>query len=222
MEIDVLKEKFFDFFRKIPRFYYLPIAILVCGLILLSIGMIQLLSSPAKLNENDTLNTSLDQSSTPIVVKQNSLEVDVEGGVVSPGLYSLPSGSRIKDALIVAGGLSDEADRNAVAKQLNLAVKVTDGGKIYIPKIGEIPAAASTGNISSGDNSMNDVLGTTTGLININTASADELESLPGVGQVTAQKIIDGRPYGAVEDMLSRKVVGNSVYQKIKDKVSVY
>ncbi|HEX7042227.1 MAG TPA: ComEA family DNA-binding protein [Patescibacteria group bacterium] len=214
MDGDVLKERVIEAIKQIPPFYYIPAAIFVCGLIFLGIGMTQLLT-PKPTNSLNTIDSSLKTQNSQ---KTNLIEVDVEGAVIKPGVYSLPQNSRLKDALVAAGGMSSSADRDAIAKNLNLAVKVIDGAKVYIPKIGDTPINSQA---SSTDNSTQ-VLGTTTGLINVNTASPEQLDSLPGVGQVTAQKIIDNRPYNSVDDLLSKKAVGNSVFEKIKDKITVY
>ena len=89
---------------------------------------------------------------------------------------------------------------------------MTDGLKIYIPRDGEEvqQVQAQAENNTSG-----------TDLININSASGTELESLAGVGVVTAQKIIDGRPYGSVEELLDKKIVGNATFEKIKTSISI-
>ncbi len=140
------------------------------------------------------------------------LKVDIEGAVLKPGVYELTPGSRISDLLIKAGGLTAEADREWVSKNLNLAAKLTDGGKVYIPKAGEtkVLGTAAKGGVETGS------------AININNATLSELDKLPGVGPVTAQKIIDGRPYQTVEELLSRKIVGQSTFEKIKGSLSVY
>jgi len=129
--------------------------------------------------------------------------VHVDGAVASPGVYKLPGGSRLADAVKVAGGLAADAD----GAKVNLAAKVADGQKVYIPKIGE-----STTSIKG----TTSITSTTSELININTASESELDKLPGVGPVTAQKIIASRPYSAPEELLTKKVVNTSVYEKIK------
>jgi competence protein ComEA len=133
--------------------------------------------------------------------------VDVAGAVEKPGVYKLPNNSRTADALISAGGLSAAADREAVSKTINLAQKLTDGSKIYIPSINE----SNSFNQSNKSN-----------LININFASLLELDSLEGVGPVTAQKIIDNRPYQNISDLVTKKVLGKAMFEKIKDKLSVY
>jgi len=137
--------------------------------------------------------------------------VDVEGAVMNPRVYELASNSRTVDALAAAGGLSSEADREYVEKNINLAGKISDGLKIYIPRVGEdILTGTSTTEVGSGGP-----------VININTASSSDLETLPGIGDVTAQKIIEGRPYVSVEDLLNNKILGQATYEKVKDLVAL-
>jgi len=145
------------------------------------------------------------------------ITIDIEGSVEKPGVYKLPSSSRVQDALITAGGLSQNADRQKVAQTLNLAAPLTDSAKLYIPAVGE-QYSGSEGTVNS--SSGNDVQGSTT--VNINQASESDLDALPGIGPVTAQKIISNRPYQSVQDLLDKKVVGQSEFGKIKDQMSVY
>jgi len=141
--------------------------------------------------------------------ESTQIKADIEGAVVNPGVYQLSSSSRIQDLLILAGGLSAEADREWIAKNLNLAARLTDGGKVYIPKVGE-STTSTTSTTGSG-----------VSLISINNARASELESLPGIGPVTAQKIIAGRPYQTIEELLNRKIVSKSTFEKIKDQLTL-
>lgn len=182
----------------------LPLVFGLVGLILLSYGLISSLSSSAEEPEDIIFDSSNEK------VQEAKIIIDIQGAVVFPGVYTLDTDGRIKDALIQAGGLSSDADREWVAKNLNQAAKLSDGSKIYIPRLNEQVQAQSTGTIS------------TSGLININSASSSELDTLPGIGPVTANKIIDNRPYTAVEDLLTKKAVGQSVFENIKDKISVY
>ncbi|PIS18092.1 hypothetical protein COT54_01170 [Candidatus Collierbacteria bacterium CG09_land_8_20_14_0_10_46_12] len=142
--------------------------------------------------------------------------VDVAGAVEKPGVYKMPSGSRIGDALVSAGGLSAEADREWVAKTLNLAEEVKDGGKVYIPSRDENNNQAPNSNNQTSSNVQNSKL------ININTASVGELDSLPEIGEARAKAIIANRPYGSSAELVSKAKIPASVYAKIKDLVSIY
>lgn len=142
--------------------------------------------------------------------QSSKIKVDVSGAVNNPGVYGLSEGDRVEDALKMAGGFSSEADPEWVAKSINLASKITDGQKIYIYAKSETSSTSSTLGSSS-----------VSGKVNINFSSSKELDTLPGVGEVTAGKIISGRPYNSVEDLLNKKVVGKATFEKIKDLVSV-
>lgn len=157
-------------------------------------------------------------SITPVA--EQKLMVDISGAVSKPGVYSFESGSRIVDVIEKAGGLSKTADATYVSKNINQAMMLTDGMKIYIPRVGESVKAVQVVDGTNGTNA-GAVLGTQTGMISINSASVSQLDSLPGVGAVTAGKIISGRPYGSVEELLSKKIVSASVYGKIKDKIGL-
>jgi len=190
----------------------------IIGMILLGYGLIGLMASSS--TSKDIIFEKGDESSQEASAENKNLitkeiMVDVEGAVVSPGVYRLPQDSRIKDALIAAGGLSSSADRDWIAKNLNLAAKVIDAGKLYIPFTGENIRSSTSYSGMGNASAMSD-------LININTASEQELDSLSGIGPVTAQKIINGRPFQAVEDLLSKKIVSSKVFEQIKDKISVY
>lgn len=178
------------------------IAILACiGLIFLIYGMSGLLA-PSTAEEAIVLSES-DAVSADISV----VTVDVSGAVNRPGVYTLPSDARVNEALEKAGGLSDQANHALVSQTINLAKPLTDGEKIYVPLVS--------------DNAQSSVLATETGKISINAGTSTDLDSLPGVGVVTAQKIIDGRPYSSIDELLSKKVVGQSVFEKIREQISL-
>ena len=175
------------------------------GLMLLALG---LFSGGVIFSYSRNSNSSVKiLSPSPSVVPAEIL-VDISGAVALPGVYQLPLGSRLELALKVAGGLTEEADKEYVAQNLNLASVLSDGTKVFIPKKGE-----------EGSFQQTDVLSASR--ININTASASQLDTLPGIGPKTAEKIINGRPYQSIEELLLKKVVGQSVFEKIKDKVSI-
>lgn len=134
--------------------------------------------------------------------RSSRVKVDVSGAVVNPGVYQLEAGARVEEALAAAGGLTSDANTDWIEKYLNMASRASDGQKIYVPRRGESTKTAS--------------------LVNINTASQLELEGLPGVGPVTATKIISNRQYQNIEELLTKKIVGQKVWEQIKDMVSVW
>jgi len=138
--------------------------------------------------------------------------VDIGGAVENPGVYEFASDSRVNDVLVAAGGLAAAADRDWISQNLNLAKKLTDGEKIYIPWQDE-------GNNKVGPSSNKGPI--LSEQININNASLVELDTLWGIGPATAQKIIDGRPYAKTEDLLEKKIVKTNVFEAIKDSISV-
>jgi len=151
-------------------------------------------------------------SDTKVATGSGEIVVEVSGAVLSPGVYKLSLSSRIDDAILAAGGLSEDADRGWVERTINKASKVTDGQKIYIKDKDEVSKGGGE----------TQVLGQGSGLVNINEATQKELEELPGIGPVYASKIIEHRPYSTIEEMVSKKAIGQSVFEKIKDKISVY
>lgn len=195
---------------KTLNFYKFP---LIFG----GLGIILLLAAIVLLTKNLTPAAEVQFTSGATSSAQTKLKVDMEGAVLVPGVYELAADSRISDALASAGGLSAEADRDWVAKNLNLAAKVTDGGKIYIPEQGQFNSGEAVSGLSSNQFGVS-----TSKTLNINSASQLELEALPGIGPVTAGKIINGRPYNTVEELKTKKVLGNSLFEKIKDSLTVY
>lgn len=146
--------------------------------------------------------------------------VDVDGAVVRPGVYRLKEGARVSQALDAAGGLTVEADVTG----LNRASKITDGQKIYVPTVGEQQAAAAVGGAESSA-ATTPGAGSSSGLVNINTASAAELQTLSGIGPSVAQSIIDERTkngaFASVDDLMRVSGIGEKKLAKIKDCICV-
>lgn len=208
MDIQGIIAKYSPLVRK----HWLPLALGILGMIFFAYGLIGLFAANKTSPEDIVFEASAGKSSA---VEVKTILVDIEGAVVKPGVYKLPQDSRIQDAFVIAGGLAAAADRNHIAKNFNLAIKLTDGAKIYVPSMDEAVEEVSVLNTSS----EGIIVGT---LININTSSQSQLEALPGVGPVTAQKIISGRPYSSIDELLSKKIVGSKVFGQIKEKISVY
>ena len=141
--------------------------------------------------------------------------VDIGGEVKKPGVYQVSENTRLFQVIEMAGGLTEYAD----ADHVNRASFVEDGQKIIIPVKGS--------EYASGSNPESEYAGSTApvvGLININTASADELKTLTGVGDVTAEKIIEYRSskaFKSKEDIMSVDGIGSKIYEKIKDHITV-
>lgn len=187
--------------------YKLPIVLGLVGLILVGIGTLSVLLLQQKETAIEIL---------PVEEKiSQTIFIDFQGAVEKPGVYELSADSRLNDLLILAGGLSATADRGWVERNLNLAQKLVDGAKIYIPQQGE-EVKGQEGDKVAGSSAV------VTGKININTASASELDSLWGIGEARAKAIIDNRPYQLIEELLSRKIIPQNVYERIKDEIAVY
>jgi competence protein ComEA len=152
------------------------------------------------------------------------LVVDVGGAVARPGVYRLPEGARVADAIEAAGGYGGAVDAALVDRQLNLAATVRDGEKIRVPVRGE---AATTGGIGADGGKTGGTgqkAGAASGPIDLNLAPAEVLDTLPGVGPATVAKIIAARekqPFAAVDDLLARKVVGTAALEKLRALVTV-
>ncbi len=151
------------------------------------------------------------------------------GEVYNPGVYTLPSGSRVQDFLEAAGGSLQDADMN----KINLARVVEDGEQIRVPSVNEILTpdstpgpAGSTGNTSpgsTGDTSSGSQTGD--GKININTATIGELDNLPGIGPVIAQRVVEYRQekgnFKKIEDIKNVKGIGEKIFENIKDLIVI-
>ncbi len=195
--------------------FWLPLTIGVLGLGALGFGFFTL-TSPTTSDEVIITPVS-DESADTDELSVTTLFIDVEGAVINPGVYELFPEARVQDAVSAAGGMHKDADRFAVAKSINMAAPLSDGMKLYIPFEGE-EATLMTG--AEGWQTVA-VAGALTSQVNINSASQSVLEELPGIGPVTAKKIIDLRPYKTIDDLLSKKVVGQSVFDKIKAEITV-
>ncbi|SHE41711.1 competence protein ComEA [Caldanaerobius fijiensis DSM 17918] len=172
--------------------------------------------SPSAVKENGVSNESKIDEAKSNDTQQNEIYVDVGGAVKNPGVYRFKQGERVIDAINKAGGLEEDADTSTI----NMAKKLTDEEKVYIPKKGETPPQ-----VVSGTSSGNSGVLPTNAKININTASLQELDSLPGIGPVTAQRIIDYRnqngPFKSIEEIKNVSRIGDKIFEQIKDKITI-
>ena len=158
-----------------------------------------------------------------------NIVVDLSGAVLNPGVYSIPEGSRVYEAIKKGGGVSNEASVIWVAKNINLAKKLSDSEKIYIPFDWELEKDSDSNllpleqtgvntviNFGSGEDT--DVMHTSnSSKVNVNKAGAAELDTLPGIGAVYSQKIIDNRPYKDINEFYANSEIPKSTVDKIKD-----
>lgn len=202
--------------------------IVICAVLGLVLGAFFLLKPSSQTSVKETnLQTevsavSKDSSSEKEVNKeekeespeQDLITVDVKGAVKSPGIYDLPVGSRVHDAVQKAGGLTDEAD----SKSLNLAQKVSDEALVYVPTKGEEAASQQVASGTTPSTSKEKK-------INLNKASLEELKQVKGLGGKRAQDIIDHREangkFKSVDELKKVSGIGAKTIEKLKDYVTV-
>ena len=148
-----------------------------------------------------------------------SIRVDVRGAVNKPGVYTLPVGSRVQDALTLAGEVASNAD----TRPLNLARRLNDGEQIVVLAIGEVPPTLV---ITPGRGvQANTPTKSPGGKVNLNTATLAELDTLPGIGPAIAQRIIDYRTqngdFKTIDDLKKVRGIGDALFSQIKDSITV-
>ena len=202
--------------------------IVICAVLGLALGAFFLLKPTSQTSVKETnlqaevAAVSMDSSSEKEIKKeekeespeQDLITVDVKGAVKSPGIYDLPVGSRVHDAVQKAGGLTDEAD----SKSLNLAQKVSDEALVYVPTKGEEAASQQTGSGTTASTSKDKK-------VNLNKASLEELKQVKGLGGKRAQDIIDHREtngkFKSVDELKKVSGIGAKTIEKLKDYVTV-
>ena len=152
------------------------------------------------------------------------MRVYVNGEVAAPAVYELPPGSLVQQAIEAAGGFGEEANTAVV----NLAQPLSDGAQVYVPSRTEVAAAPAV--VVNNRTTAIDVLGETAvtnsgGLVNINMATAEELDTLPGIGPSTAQKILNYRDengrFNAIEEIMNVSGIGEAKFNNVKELITV-
>ena len=202
--------------------------IVICAVLGLALGAFFLLKPTSQTSVKETnlqaevAAVSKDSSSEKEIKKeereespeQDLITVDVKGAVKSPGIYDLPVGSRVHDAVQKAGGLTEEAD----SKSLNLAQKISDEALVYVPTKGEEAASQQATSGTSPSTSKDKK-------VNLNKASLEELKQVKGLGGKRAQDIIDHREangkFKSVDELKKVSGIGAKTIEKLKDYVTV-
>ncbi len=148
------------------------------------------------------------------------LVVEVAGAVAQPGVYRLPAGTRVADAIRAAGGYGPRIDVARATAELNLAARLSDGDRILVPSRDDLVASSGPGNSPATKSPP-----VHSGPVDLNRATAEELDALPGVGPVTVARIIASRSqhaFRAISDLRTRKLVGAAEFARIQKLVTVH
>ncbi len=212
-------EGFLNSFKPILQKYKIEMFLIATSLIIAVISLFIYIRSSETLKASDQ-EINLEKTE-PLNTK---IFVDISGAVEKPDLYEVSVGARLKDILILAGGLSVDADRNYFARNFNLARLINDQEKIYVPFSWEIYSGIFRENQRTLDYTSPQMINEaslpeTPDMVNVNTATLEELDRLPGIGKVTAEKIITNRPYSSIDDLLNRKIVNKNVFEQIKSMI---
>lgn len=200
--------------------------ILISILVVIILVIVYYIWQTTQNSDTEFLETSQEieiEKKEEIIVETKPVEiiVHIAGAVENDGIQKLPENSRVADAIDAAGGLTSDAN----TKNVNLAQKLVDGQKIYIPNMAEDEEDIEIFNNQTSAIETVEMFSNNSGLVNINTASQTELETLPGIGPSTANKIISYRnangKFKSIEDIQNVSGIGDNKYAQIEDKITV-
>ena len=250
MNIDIIKDKFKIIISKIKKFDkdYIIIGIIIISVItfmVLNIGKVKEFEEKettgnieknitvSEENKDDKEKEGNEEDKKEKISSETGIFVHIDGYVNNPGVYQLKENERINLLIEKAGGLKNGYS----IKNINLAAKLSDGDKVYIPSIEEEKSLGNQNNnnnnnaniggkhTNNGNNLNNNVSITKNNKININTANVSELKQITGIGESTANKIIDYRQnvgkFKKIEDIKEVKGIGESKFESLKNKITI-
>lgn len=216
-----------DFFNDLPKRTKIIIGLVAAVFIIVLFIFLKNYQQSSQIEELESSESSLESESSEETEtsedgasreedSSTTMMADVKGAVVNPGVYEFEEGDRVETLIEQAGGLTEDADPN----QINMAQVVEDEMVIYVPTKGEVvqapPSNGGTSNASTGENE---------GMVNINTATMEELMTLPGIGETKAQAIMDTREekggYKSIDEIKDAPGIGDATYEQIKDLIYV-
>lgn len=201
--IRIIQVKLFELLR-VSSHLFMPLSV-ICSIVVL-VCLFVFINQDMSNERSDKSNTEIDIERDRVETDElsqktlNEIYVDISGGVISPGIIKAPESSRVSDVVLLAGGFSNQVDVLRVSKSINLAKKVSDGEKIVIPMLGQESEEKED-------------------QVSINDATASQLQTLKGIGQVRAEDIISNRPYSSIEELVDRNILPLIVFEGIKAKL---
>lgn len=205
-------------FKRIRK-YWLEVSLILVAVIVIIFSINIYLKATNEVSQNET---NIDVDILRPTKVDGKIYVDVSGSVKNPDLYKASNGQRLKNLIDLAGGLADDADRDFFARNFNLAKVMSDQEKVYVPSVWEV----SNGYFIEITQTLDHISAAKIGedariKISLNEATLEELDTLPGVGKVTAQKIVDNRPFGALQELIDKKVLGKSAFEKVRELIEI-
>lgn len=213
-----------DLVEKIFKNYRYPLILLLLGLIVIGFAVLSYKGVNIFGSNNSKVEVIVN---SPIPTDlETKVVIEIAGAVKIPGVYEFQAGARVDEAINRAGGLDETSDEIWVSKNVNRAARLVDGQKIYIFTESEISSGKQTDVASAKDERgeltiSNTTLENSTGIININSASQKELESLWGIGPVYAQNIIEHRPYSVLDELVTKKIIRKATFEKIINQITI-
>lgn len=207
---------FKEYFTQKPVFIWLAIfCLFMLGTGFGIFGIYELFSS----NDQEIVSSSdVENQVCTQTTDFGQITVYISGAVAHPGVYVLNSGNRLADLVGAAGGISSVADKLYVNKQFNLAQRLSDGEQVYIPTNAETEAMLEVQQELILVNEAQQLSGIENP-ISINSSTKESLMELSGIGEVRATKIIENRPYNSIEELLTKEVISQSIFDEIKEKM---